>query len=158
MNRSIYLFVMVALLVSCNQITQNKSRVDNANANIEAVVSATIEELLAAPAAYKGKGIAISGMVTHVCKHGGQKCFLLAEDGETQMRINVGGGIDEFETDLEGSSVTFIGVFRVLNSLETESHIEDHNSKEHHREEMAHSQAEKASYFLEAVEYKEINP
>ncbi len=100
------------------------------------IVSATIQELLAQPADYDGKEVAVSGMVTHVCRHGGQKCFIVAEDGETQIRIVPGGDIDEFKIDLEGSTVAFKGVFRVLNAVATEELVEDHESKEHHAVEM----------------------
>ena len=95
-------------------------------------------------------------MVTHVCKHGGQKCFVLADDGETQIRIVPAGDIDEFKIDLEGSTVAFKGTFKVLNPVQAEALEVDHDSKEHHESEMSHSQAEKADYFIEAVDFKEL--
>lgn len=151
-----FLLVVVAILIgSCNQTTQKESK-ETQVSEMEQVVSATIEELLAHPTEYDGKEVAISGMVTHVCKHGGQKCFVLASDGETQMRIVTGGEIDEFKSSLEGSSVAFKGVFKVLNPLEAEEHVEDHDTKEHHSTEMAHTEAEKAEYFIVAVDYKEV--
>jgi len=157
MKNLIYLFVITALLVSCNQANKNYGENSSPDKRMESVVAATIEELLAEPSDYEGKEVAVSGMVTHVCKHGGQKCFVLAEDGESQLRINVGEDIDEFETGLEGSNVAFKGVFRVLNSIETESNVEDHDSQEHHSEEMAHTEAEKSSYYIEAADYREIS-
>lgn len=155
MQKIILLFVAAAILTSCNQ-TGQKDNTDSSSTEMEKVVSATVEELLAQPSDYDGKEVAISGMVTHVCRHGGQKCFVLAEDGETQIRIVPGGDIDEFKIDLEGSTVAFKGVFKVLNLVELEAHVEDHESKEHHAQEMAHSEAEKADYFIEAVDFKEI--
>ncbi len=95
-------------------------------------------------------------MVTHVCRHGGQKCFIVADDGETQIRIVPGGDIDEFKIDLEGSTVAFKGIFRVLNAEQADEHVEDHESKEHHAVEQAHSSAEKADYFVEALDFKEV--
>ena len=95
-------------------------------------------------------------MVTHVCRHGGQKCFIVAEDGETQIRIVPSGKIDEFKVEMEGSTIAFKGIFRVLNAEETEEHVEDHESKEHHEVEQSHSSAEKAEYFVEAHDFKEI--
>lgn len=143
------------LLVSCNS-TGTKEAGESSKELENRVVKATIEELMAQPAAYEGKEVAISGMVTHVCRHGGQKCFVLAGDGETQIRIVPGGDIDEFKTTLEGSTVAFKGVFRVLNPVEAQEHVEDHESKAHHATEMAHSQAEKADYFIEAVDFREV--
>lgn len=155
MQKIILLLVVAVLFSSCNQASQNEST-QSSSSDLEKVVSATVEELLAEPSDYEGKQVAISGMVTHVCRHGGQKCFIVGDDGETQIRIVPGGDIDEFKIDLEGSTVAFKGVFKVLLPLEAQAHVEEHDSKEHHAEEMAHTEAEKADYFIEAVDFKEI--
>jgi len=137
---------MLVLMIACNQ-SKNKT---------EDAVAVAIEDLLSNPADFEGKEVVVTGMVTHVCRHGGQKCFMLAEDGETHLRINVGKDIDEFDVALEGSRVELTGIFKVLTTTETTELQEDNMAKEHHQDEMAHSQAEKASYFVEVVSYKEI--
>ena len=152
----VILFVFVAvLMVSCNQSAQKES-IDSQTTEKEKIVSTSIEEMLAQPAEYDGKEVAISGMVTHVCRHGGQKCFVVGEDGETQIRIVPSGDIDEFKIDLEGSTVAFKGTFKVLNPIQALEHVEDHESKEHHDTEMDHTEAEKADYFIEATDVQEI--
>ena len=153
MQRAAFLVLVAFLAVSCNQASKENS---TESTEIEEIVSASIQELLATPADYDGKEVAVSGMVTHVCRHGGQKCFIVAEDGETQIRIVPGGDIDEFKIELEGSTVAFKGVFRVLNIVEAEELVEDHESKEHHAVEQSHSEAEKADYFVEASDFKEV--
>lgn len=122
------------------------------------MISATVEELLTQPAEYENKQIAISGMVTHVCRHGGQKCFVLGQDGETQIRIVPGGNIDEFTIDLEGSTVAFRGTFKILDTRQASELMEDHESQAEHDQEMAHSEAEKADYYIEAIDFKEVTP
>lgn len=149
------IFMTALFMVSCNT-GGSRETVESAEDLESRVVKATIEELLAQPAEYEGREVAISGMVTHVCRHGGQKCFVLAGDGETQIRIVPGGGIDEFDIALEGSTVAFKGFFKVLNPVEAEEHVEDHESKAHHATEMAHTEAEKAEYFIEAVDFREV--
>jgi hypothetical protein len=153
MQRAAFLVLLTFLAVSCNQASKENS---TESTEVEQIVSATIQELLATPADYDGKEVAVSGMVTHVCRQGGQKCFIVAEDGETQIRIVTGGDIDEFKIELEGSTVAFKGVFRVMNPVETEELIEDYESKEQHAVEQAHSEAEKADYFVEAIDFKEV--
>jgi hypothetical protein len=154
MQRAVFLVLVAFLAVSCNQASKETSA---ESTEVEQIVSATIHELLATPADYDGKEVAVSGMVTHVCRHGGQKCFIVAEDGETQIRIVPAGDIDEFKIELEGSTVAFKGVFRVMNPVETEELVEDYESKEHHAVEQSHSEAEKADYFLEAIDFKEVS-
>ena len=155
MQRSI-LWVLIAFMAvsSCKQTVKQEG--DNQEASkTEQIVSATIVELLATPADYQDKEVAVSGMVTHVCRHGGQKCFILADDGETQIRIVPGEDIDEFKIEMEGSIIAFKGIFRVLNAELAEEHVEDHESKEHHVEQ-SHSSAEKAEYYVEALDFKEV--
>ena len=156
MQRSI-LWVLIAFMAvsSCKQTVKQEG--DNQEASkTEQIVSATIVELLATPADYQDKEVAVSGMVTHVCRHGGQKCFILADDGETQIRIVPGEDIDEFKIEMEGSIIAFKGIFRVLNAELAEEHVEDHESKEHHVVEQSHSSAEKAEYYVEALDFKEV--
>jgi len=155
MQRSILWVLIAFLAVSCNQ-TVNKEGDNQEASKTEQIVSATIVELLAAPADYQDKAVAVSGMVTHVCRHGGQKCFIVADDGETQIRIVPGGDIDEFKVEMEGSTIAFKGTFKVLNPEVAEEQLEDYESKEHHEVEQSHSSAEKAEYFLEAVDFKEV--
>ena len=155
MKKLTLLFSMAALfMLGCNQAPKQSDAEEN---SMEDVVAVTIEELLAAPADFEGKTIAVKGMVTHVCRHGGQKCFVLAEDGETQLRINTSEKIDEFDIALEGSTIEFLGEFKVLTEVQADALVEDHESKAHHATEMAHTEAEKASYFVEAVRYSEIS-
>jgi len=155
MQRSILWVLIAFLAVSCNQTAKQEG--DNQEASkTEQIVSATIVELLASPADYQDKEVAVSGMVTHVCRHGGQKCFIVADDGETQIRIVPGGDIDEFKIEMEGSTVAFKGTFRVQTVELAAEAVEDYNSKEHHVVEQSHSSAEKAEYFVEAVDFKEV--
>ncbi len=142
----IAIWITLTLLVgACNQTSQS-----------EKIVSATIEELLASPEEYENKEVAITGMITHVCRHGGQKCFILAEDGETQIRLVPGGDIDEFKIELEGSTVAVKGTFRVMAAEQAVELQADYQSKANHAVEMAHSEAEKADVFIETIEYREI--
>jgi len=155
MQRTILLMIIAILAFSCNQNVKKEGVTPEAE-KTEQIVSATVVELLASPAEYQDKEVAVSGMVTHVCRHGGQKCFIVADDGETQIRIVPGGEIDEFNIDLEGSTVAFKGIFRVMEAEVAADHVEDHESKEHHAEEQSHSNAEKAEYFVEALDFKEV--
>lgn len=155
MKRVTLLVIIAVMLSSCGQTGQSERAVSQEDEK-DKILTATVEEMLAEPAVYDGKEVAISGMVTHVCRHGGQKCFVVGKDGESQLRIVPSGDIDEFKIELEGSTVAFKGTFKVLNPVQAEEHVADHDSKEHHDSEMAHTQAEKADYFIEATDFKEV--
>ena len=48
------------------------------------------------------------------------------------------------------------GVFKVLNTALAAEVVSDYESQAHHDQEMAHTEAEKAEYFIEAVDFKEL--
>lgn len=154
MRRVVLMVLTGALMVSCNQ-SANKEGAENQETEKVKIVTATVEEMLAQPSEYDGKEVAVSGMVTHVCRHGGQKCFIVGADGETQIRIVPGGDIDEFKIDMEGSTVAFKGTFKVSEVL-TQEYDEEHEAEVEGGMEMAHADAEKADYFVEATDFKEI--
>ena len=154
MQRIIIWVMLIVLTGACNQATQKERNIEAESKDL--ILAATIEELVANPTEYENKEVAIKGMVSHVCKHGGQKCFVVAGDGETQVRLVPGGDIDEFKIELEGSTIAIRGTLRILAPQQAEAHIEDHESKEHHAVEMSHSEAEKAEIFIETLELKEI--
>ncbi|MBN1131486.1 MAG: hypothetical protein JXR52_00265 [Bacteroidales bacterium] len=146
MKKTLLLFVLPVMMIACNQSEKKSGD----------AVSAAIEEILASPGDFEGKAVVLTGMVTHVCKHGGQKCFVLAGDGESQIRVNAGPELDEFDVALEGSTVEFTGIFKTLTVAETTELQESNDSMVHHQNERAHKEAENAAYFLEASSYREI--
>lgn len=154
MKRMMLWAAALMMLVSCGRSGDQKG---TEAPDREQILTATVEEIVARPADYEGKEVAVSGMVTHVCRHGGQKCFVLGEDGETQLRIVPGGDIDEFTIDLEGSTVAFRGVVRVLDTRQSAEMADENASMAEHSQEMAHSDAEQSETFIEAVDFREVS-
>jgi putative hemolysin len=156
MQRLIFWVAGVLLITACSQAARNEGS-DSTDGRTQEIVTATVEEILAQPAEYEGKQVAVSGMVTHVCRHGGQKCFVLGQDGKSQIRIVPGGDIDEFKIDLEGSTVSFLGTFRIMEG-QAAGQMEDAESQMEDVQEMAISEAESSAYFIEATDFKEVTP
>jgi RecJ-like exonuclease len=148
--------LLLALAFSCNQGEKNSAESD---ATVDTEVAAsmlTVGQVLESPEKYKDSEIKITGMVTHVCKHGGQKLFIVGDDPELQLRVNVGDGVPEFDMALEGSTVEFTGKVKILEEeIQAELELEN-EEKEHHTGEEAHAKAESASYFVEAKAFKEV--
>jgi hypothetical protein len=96
------------LVVGCRNSNQNN--VSNA---IESQIKSdtlSVDEFLANPAGLVDQEVIVKGMVAHVCKHGGQKLFLLGTITDKFLRINTGKNIAEFPVDLEGSTIEVKGV------------------------------------------------
>ncbi|MEJ2596168.1 MAG: hypothetical protein P8100_13835 [bacterium] len=57
-----------------------------------------------------GKQVVLNGMVDHVCKHGGQKLFLVNQDADARVKITTGENMAAFNTELEGETVRVVGI------------------------------------------------
>jgi len=79
-----------------------------------------------------GKKVEISGMVTHVCKHGGKKMFMMDSDADVQVKITTGENIAAFPTDLEGSTVWVSGIVEEI-MVEVEEEHEGEEDDEAHK-------------------------
>jgi len=52
-------------------------------------------------------------MVTHICKHGGKKMFLVGENPDVKVVVFAGEAISEFPVELEGTKVKVFGIVKV---------------------------------------------
>lgn len=93
------------------------------NVSITEVDIIPVEELLKNPDSYVDKEIKVEGLVTHVCKHSGQRLHLSNERGNGNIRVEAGDKIKRFERDLEGSEIVAQGVLR--RQVIDEAHIEE---------------------------------
>jgi hypothetical protein len=137
MKKTLFLLLSLGLLAGCN----NKGSENQADKKTvsDTLISLNTDQVLSDPSLYAEKQVIVSGMVSHVCKHGGQKMFLVSSDGQKYLRVNTTPGIAEFPVDLEGSNVEVKGKvvkFEELaaeaeTSAENEEAIADTTSKEH---------------------------
>jgi len=91
--------VMSAFLYSCNS-----SKTDEATQT-----AMTVEQIVEKASEFVDKEVILEGTVSHVCKHGGKKMFLMGENPDVKIKIVPNEKLSSFETDLEGSDVTVTG-------------------------------------------------
>ena len=101
--KNLFLFIfLTSLLFSCNNSNQTNEGSDSD------LVRVDMSEFYASADEFVDNKVIISGLVTHVCKHGGQKLFIIGENDEQRLRINVGEGIPEFSLEMcNGSSSSY---------------------------------------------------
>jgi len=100
-----------------------------------------------------GKEVEISGMVTHVCKHGGKKMFLMSDDPDVQVKIITGEKVAAFPAELEGSNVWVVGIVEA-EEIEVE---EDHEEGEEHEEDEDHKNIYHVKqYSISCLKYKVV--
>lgn len=59
---------------------------------------------------FVGKKIKLTGTVDHICKHGGQRLFLVSETSDARIKITPDEEIAAFNAELEGNNIEVIGI------------------------------------------------
>ncbi len=108
-TRILSISILLVLAVSCGQ--QSNKTTDLSELEVSDV---TVETLLADASPFVEKPVSVQGTVVHVCRHGGQRLFVVGEDGEDRFRITVGENISQFDVELEGSKIEVNGIVKEL--------------------------------------------
>jgi hypothetical protein len=106
---------LVYLLSSCGSADKSNSDAQHE----EIIVEVTVAEFLNEADNLLDQQVAITGQVTHVCRHGGQRLFITGEDTTSTVKITTGEDIAEFSIDLEGEKITVTGIVKELRIDET---------------------------------------
>ena len=162
------ILVAVVFLMSCGE--QNTTSQDEQTTTQEeevVVVSPTVvtlAEFSEKAEALLNQEIILEGNVIHVCKHGGKKMFITADDPDVRIKIITGEETAAFEPELEGSYIKVLGIVTNVED-ETAGQGELHEEGEHedgeHEEDEDHKNIyHKPQYSVVCVEYSviEISP
>ncbi|MEZ5197801.1 MAG: hypothetical protein R2764_15865 [Bacteroidales bacterium] len=88
MSKKIYLlFIIVAIIVSCNNSQNNQPAETSDQEVVEESVILTINDFDASAVDYVGKEVQIAGLVNHACKHGGKECSSLILKQKLQSKL-----------------------------------------------------------------------
>ena len=109
MYRIISLLFAFSLLVSCGQGTKKPGMVAD-----QEILPVSVDDFISDASPFIDKAVSISGTVVHVCRHGGQRMFVVGENGEQRVRITTGEDIPEFDIELEGEKVEVTGIVKEL--------------------------------------------
>ncbi len=160
--KKLALFTVLAVIrFSCGNQKSQKQTVEVVEKEVTVL---TVDELYENATKLEDKEVLVKGTVMHVCKHGGQRCFIMGSNEDINIRIEAGEKIGAFSQELMGSDVEIVGV---LKQVKTEA--EAHNPGEHEGEHKEDAETEKAHqviaesqetaevvYFIEGLKSKEI--
>lgn len=105
-----YLFMVLAVAVACNNQQPNA---ENSEV-IDEITELTVANFTEMAQTLAGKQIVIKGTVSHTCKHGGKRMFLIDEGTEESVKVEAGENIASFDAELEGSDVIVTGILTEL--------------------------------------------
>lgn len=104
--KQLFLFAVLAFaLLSCSG---NKKQADVSNE----IQTFELDDLLAAADREVDKTVTLIGLVTHTCKHSGQRCFIVGESQNVSFRVEAKGEIEQFTPELIGSKLAITGILK----------------------------------------------
>jgi hypothetical protein len=99
----IIFFTIVLFFVSC-------SGSGTSNEQEQEMQTLTITEFMSNAAESIGQEVQVTGIISHVCKHGGKRCFIT--DGENSIRIEASGNISAFNNENQGNEMIVRGIVK----------------------------------------------
>ncbi len=101
MKKLVALAVLAVLFVSCGQKKKQKE-----------VAVLTVDEVYVQGGNLADQEIVVTGTVTHVCQHGGERCFLMGLDEDNSLRVEMGEGMSPFTQDQVGTELKVKGILK----------------------------------------------
>ncbi len=83
-----------------------------ATSNASAKPAQSVAKLLSSASGLVNQTVVVSGIVDHVCKHSGKRCFIADENDDVSIRVEAKGEIKGFNKELVGSTIVMTGVLR----------------------------------------------
>ena len=145
---------MSVINFGCNSSVKNKethSTTTEENVTTVEKTSAfvTVESLLAKAEELSGKTVKVTGVIDHVCKHGGKRFKILSSDGTIELKIELDEKFDEADASIVGNTAKVTGTLtptkydaKMVKAWEEkmkDGHKGEENTK-HYKEELAEIQ------------------
>lgn len=125
MKKLIFVFAVAILFSACQNGTKK-----TADKGAEEVF--TVDEIKEKGDHFVGKTVVISGTVSHVCKHSGQRCFLMGSNEDITIRVEAGKEIGSFTQNQMGSDLKISGVLHEVRIDETDVAEMEANAETEH--------------------------
>lgn len=113
MKNYLLIITLIALFAtSCenaNKDADAKKIADNMTI-VEQITPVAVADFEAKAGDFVGSKIELTGTVDHICKHGGQRLFLVSETSDARIKITPDEEIAAFNAELEGNSIVIVGI------------------------------------------------
>ncbi|MFV0590848.1 MAG: hypothetical protein ACK5M7_05645 [Draconibacterium sp.] len=163
--KKVAMFSMLALvLFACGQ--PGKKTSDKTEAVSKAAVILTVDEVLKQAPELADKEVVVKGTVFHVCKEGGERCFLMGSNEDMSIRIEAGEKIGAFTQEQMGSELEITGILKEVKT-EADAHnpgaehghaetSEDSESADAHQVIAENQATAERVFFIEGLKVKEL--
>lgn len=104
------LLAMIFVLSACENQQKKEAASEEEVVLIEEIVPVSLSDFDVKAEELVGKQVMLTGTVDHVCKHGGQRMFVIETGSEGRVKVTPDENIAAFKTDLEGQHVKLVGI------------------------------------------------
>jgi hypothetical protein len=104
------LLALVFVLSACENQQKKEAASEEEVVLMEEIVPVSLSDFDVKAEELVGKKVMLTGTVDHICKHGGQRMFVIETGSEGRVKVTPDENIAAFKTDLEGQSVKLIGI------------------------------------------------
>jgi hypothetical protein len=106
MKKIFLMLIIVVFAFACN----NPETKDNTKSKVEEIAQVDVVNFEKMAVNLVGKKIEITATISHICKHGGKRMFLVDTETEESVKVVVGENMAAFNTDMEGNTVKVTGI------------------------------------------------
>ncbi len=101
MRHTFFLITAIMILAGCGAGSESRQET--------ITLEASIQELLAEPFEFDRKNVRIEGVISHVCRHSGDKMRVLQDGSDLSIQVMLGDFTGRFGTESEGLRVILTG-------------------------------------------------
>ncbi len=121
------ILAVILLFAACTSGTGDKAQTPGDNPEVEARIS----DLLSDPLDYDTKTVKIEGVISHVCRHSGDKMRVMEEGSDLSIQVMLGDFTGQFDTESEGMRVSLSGTLVTEVTNIDDLHEHGHDDDDH---------------------------
>jgi hypothetical protein len=128
LQRSIGIVAVIMIIVSCSSQQSDTGQTDSGKS-----LEVNISEILSDPLEFDSKSVQIEGVISHVCRHSGDKMRVMQDDSDLSILVMLGDFTGQLDAESEGRRVVLSGLLmtEVTNLDELTAHNHDDGEEAH---------------------------
>ena len=108
MTKNLLAILLISVMfIACSNENKPKENEKSKTENVKEIPIIDIGDFDSKAGDYVGKEVKVSGIVDHVCKHGGKKILLVSDKGDVHINAD-----KRFDENLVGKDITVTGIVK----------------------------------------------
>lgn len=109
-NLLLVITIIALFTTSCENKQTSKQETAKQEVVVEQITDINIDDFDSLVGTLVNKEIKFTGVVDHICQHGGQRMFIVSPNSDVRIKVTTGEDMAAFPSDMEGSNLIVSGV------------------------------------------------